>query len=144
MSRGRLATAILAASAVAAVIAAFALPWWSAKLLFGAFDRLEGPFGLSVDWLDRLPEIAAALGVAGLGAAVIIATGSPWTRAVAAVTACVLAVGTAFLLAWSIDPPDPGAAGDVSLGAGAYAATAALLVATVAAAAETRNPRAGV
>jgi hypothetical protein len=139
VSRGRLATALLAAGGAGAIVAAFLLPWWSGLLLFGALDRLEGPFGLSLDWLDRLPEVAAALGVAGLGAAVIIATGSPWSRAVAAVTACLLALGTAFLLAWSIDPPDPGAAGNVSLGAGAYVATAALLVATAAAAAETRS-----
>jgi hypothetical protein len=138
VNRGRLATALLAAGGACALIAAFALPWWSGLLLFGALDRLEGPFGLSIEWLDRLPEIAAALGIVALGATAIIATGSPWARAVAAVTACVLAVGTAFLLAWSIDPPDPGATGTVSLGAGAYVATAALAVATLAAAAETR------
>jgi hypothetical protein len=137
VSRGRLAPAVLAAAGATAVIAALALPWLS-FLIFGALDRLEGPFGLSLDWFDRLPEIAASLGVAALGAAIIIATGSPWTRAVAAVTACLLAVGTVFLAAWLIDPPDPGAAGRASLGAGAYVATAALAIATVAAAAETR------
>ncbi len=141
MSRGSLANAVLAAAAACAVLAAFALPWWSGLLLFGALDRLEGPFGISIDWLDRLPEIAASLGVAGLGAAAIIAARSPWVRAVAAVTACVLALGTAFLLAWSIDPPDGGAAGRVSLGAGAYVATAALAVAALAAAAQTRAAR---
>jgi hypothetical protein len=134
----RLPAAVLAAAAACAVLAAFALPWWSGLLVFGALDRLEGPFGLSLDWLDRLPEVAASLGVVGLGAAALIASGSPWTRVVAAVAACVLAVGTAFLLAWSLDPPDPGAAGNVSLGAGAYVATGALAVAAIAAAAQAR------
>ena len=73
MTRSAVATGVLAAAGAAAVLAALALPWWSGLVLFGALDRLDGPFGLSHAWLERLPDIAAALGGAAVAAAVAIA-----------------------------------------------------------------------
>jgi len=139
VSRGTLTTAVLAAAGAVGVLAALLLPWWSALVLFGALDRLDGPFGLSVTWLDRLPEIAAGLGVAAVAAAALIAARPASARAVAAVAAVALAAGAVFLLSWVIDPPDPGSLGAAKADAGAYVATVALLVAALAASARWRS-----
>ena len=60
MSRGTVATAVLAGAGAGAVLAALLLPWFSFLVLFGALDRIEGPFGLSLRWLDRLQDVAVA------------------------------------------------------------------------------------
>ncbi len=137
MSRGVVATAVLAGAGAVAVLAALLLPWWNALVLFGALDRIEGPFGLPYDWVETLPELAAGLGAIAVSAAISIRWHGP--RGLALPTALVLAAGTVFLLSWSIDPPDPGPAGSVALGWGAYLATAALAVAAVAASARWRS-----
>jgi hypothetical protein len=80
------------------------LDWVPGQLvLFGASDGLSGPFGMDLDWLERLPNIVGALGAA---AALTGALALRWPlREVAAIVALALVLGTAFQIAWLVDPP---------------------------------------
>jgi len=90
---------LVATGAAAALIWILGLDWVRLEFLtlFGASDTLEldGPLGLPADWWDDLPAVAGVLGL------VAIAAAFTRSRAVAAV----LVLGTAYLLAWLIDPP---------------------------------------
>jgi hypothetical protein len=133
------AIVLIGAGAVALVMSR--LDWARLEFLalFGASDGLVGPFGLPMEWLDRLPDVAAMLGaVAIVSGAIALRRAS---RPLAAATALVLAAGTAYLVAWLVDPPeslvdDSGgfiAVGDTIYMWATYVATAALAVATIAA-----------
>ena len=120
----------LAAGAAAVLIWVLGLDWFHFTFLtlFGANDRhaleLDGPFGLPLDWWDDLPFVAGVLGLIAIVAAF------RRNRAVAVV----LALGTAYLVAWLIDPPhvfDGQGASDTTYRWPAYAATAAVGVAAV-------------
>jgi hypothetical protein len=127
------AFALFGSGALAILLWLAGLSWATtdALTIFGSLDRLTGPFGLSLAWWDRLPEIAAALGAVAAALALRAHAAPRWLTA--AITA-VLALGAAFLVAWLIDPPA------AAIGAGraatdfswpAYAATAAVAVAAV-------------
>jgi hypothetical protein len=123
-------SALLVAGAAAALIWALGLDWFQFAYLtlFGANDEhpleLDGPLGLPLDWWDDLPAVAGVLGVVAIAAAFLRSR----------VVVVVLALGTAYLLAWLIDPPHvfdrEGASGTSYLWP-AYVATAAIAVATV-------------
>ena len=119
---------LLAAGAVAALIWVAGLDWveFQYLTLFGANVKhpleLDGPFGLPLDWWDDLPAVAGGLGLVAVAAAFLRIR----------VVAVVLALGTAYLVAWLIDPPhvfDAQGASDTTYLWPAYAATAAVAVA---------------
>ena len=131
-----LAVGVLAASGAAAV--AFALVWPRVQflVLFGALDRLEGPFGLPFRWQAGLALVVGGLGTAALITAGMWAARPSVARRLALPAAILLLLGTVYLLAWVIDPPEV----SVSLGVGGFepawpvlGAVASLGAATVAA-----------
>jgi hypothetical protein len=97
--------------------------------IFGSTDRWTGPFGLSLSWLERLPEIGAVLGLVALFAAAVALRPRPAPRWLAAAITAILALGTAFLAAWLIDPPATSSSA-ASVSWPAYATTSALAAAT--------------
>jgi hypothetical protein len=120
----------LAAGAGAVLIWILGLDWFhfTSLTLFGANDRhaleLDGPLGLPLDWWDDLPFVAGVLGLIAIVAAF------RRNRAVAVV----LALGTAYLVAWLIDPPhvfEGQGASDTTYRWPAFAATAAIALAAV-------------
>jgi hypothetical protein len=135
-------SALLAAGACAALIWIAGLDWFRLEFLtlFGANDdgslELDGPFGLPIDWWDDLPAVAGVLGLLAIAAAFLR------TR----VAALVLALGTAYLLAWLIDPPhvfEGQGASDTSYLWPAYTATAAIAAAAALSAARARGTARG-
>ena len=109
----------------------------SALVLFGALDQLEGPFRFPYAWEGRLPLVAAGLGLVALAAAVAGVARPATRRAIGRIAALVLALGTAYVVAWIADPPEVAQGlGQSSLRAGwaAFAAVAALGAGAVAAA----------
>jgi hypothetical protein len=120
----------LAAGAGAVLIWILGLDWFhfTSLTLFGANDthalELDGPLGLPLDWWDDLPFVAGVLGLIAIVAAF------RRNRAVAVV----LALGTAYLVAWLIDPPhvfEGQGASDTTYRWPAFAATAAIALAAV-------------
>jgi hypothetical protein len=133
---------LLAAGAVAALIWVLGLDWFqfTSLTLFGANDKhpleLDGPLGLPLDWWNDLPAVAGVLGVVAIAAAFLRIR----------VVAGVLALGTAYRLAWLIDPPhvfDAEGASDTTYLWPAYAATAAVAVAAVVSAVRARGTAPG-
>jgi hypothetical protein len=76
-------------------------------VLFGAIDRFPGPLGLPSGWWDDLPAIAGVLGIVAVIAGVAGLRAESIPRWLAPGATAILALGTAFLAAWLIDPPAP-------------------------------------
>jgi hypothetical protein len=71
--------------------------------LFGVSGETSGPLGLGPAWVERVPDIAGGL---GLSAALCGVISWRWPdRAVAAIVAVLLVLGTAFVCWWLIAPP---------------------------------------
>lgn len=91
--------ALLATAGVVEIVTS-RLPWETYSVsITGPTAPFEIPFGLSIDWLDRLPAIAVVLG------ALMVLCAAIGRRLLSVVTFAAVAFGAYFLGRWIFDPP---------------------------------------